>query len=69
MPVLSNLKKYREAAGLSPEQLAGLSRDKKTGAPEFSGQLIRRAENGKGTDLLKAKRVAHFLKVKLDDLI
>ena len=69
MPVLTKLKTVREKAGLSPEQLSDLSRDHKTMQPEFSGQLVRRAEKGKGTDLLKAKAVAKALKVKLEVLL
>jgi transcriptional regulator with XRE-family HTH domain len=69
MPVLTKLKEIREKSGLSPEQLADLSRDHKTMAPEFSGQLVRRAEKGKGTDLLKARAIAKALKVKLEVLL
>ena len=69
MPVLTNLQKIRMSAGISPEQLSDLSRDRKTGAPEFSGRLIRNAEKGKGTELLKAKSIAKALKVKLEVLL
>ena len=69
MPVLTKLKKVRESMQLSPEQLSDLSRDKKTFAPEFSGQLIRRAEKGHGTELLKAKSIARVLGMQLKDLL
>jgi ribosome-binding protein aMBF1 (putative translation factor) len=68
MPVLTRLKEHREKAGLSPEQLSDLSRDPKTMHPEFSGQLVRRAEKGHGTELLKAKAIAKVLKLKLEVL-